>query len=105
MTTNRRLPMQYQGPSSAIPYTLQCAWATAITGTPTVTAYKGTTDVSSTVLSGSNTISGNALTLKTLGSLTGGEEYVISVVMTVDGVTDTWWLPVTALKATSGLKT
>ena len=105
MTTNRRLPMQYQGPSSAIPYTLQCAWATAITGTPTVTAYKGATDVSSTVLSGSNTISGNALTLKTLGSLTGGEEYVISVVMTVDGVTDTWWLPVTALKATSGLKT
>ena len=105
MTTNRRLPMQYQGPSSAIPYTLQCAWATAITGTPTVTAYKGATDVSSTVLSGSNSISGNALTLKTLGSLTGGEEYVISVVMTVDGVTDTWWLPVTALKATSGLKT
>jgi hypothetical protein len=105
MTTNRRLPMQYQGPSSAIPYTLQCAWATAITGTPTVTAYKGTSDVSSTVLSGSNSISGNALTLKTLGSLTGGEEYVISVVMTVDGVTDTWWLPVTALKSTSGLKT
>jgi len=105
MTTNRRLPMQYQGPSSAIPYTLQCAWATAITGTPTVTAYKGATDVSSTVLSGSNSISGNALTLKTLGSLTGGEEYVISVVMTVDGVTDTWWLPVTALKASSGLRT
>jgi len=105
VTTNRRLPMQYQGPSSAIPYTLQCAWATAITGTPTVTAYKGTSDVSSTVLSGSNSISGNALTLKTLGSLTGGEEYVISVVMTVDGVTDTWWLPVTALKSTSGLKT
>lgn len=104
MTTNRRLPTQYQGPSSSIPYTLQCAWATAITGTPTVTAYKGTSDVSSTVLSGSNTISGNALTLKTLGSLTGGEDYVISVVMTVDGVTDSWWLPVTCLKASSGLK-
>jgi hypothetical protein len=104
MSSSRRLPTQYQGPSSSIPYTLQCAWATAITGTPTVTAYKGTTDVSGTVLSDNNTISGNALTLKKLGALTGGEEYVIEVVMTVDGITDTWWLPVVCLKAASGLK-
>jgi hypothetical protein len=94
--------MQYQGPSSAIPYTLQCAWATTITSVTSVTLYKGGSTVA---LSGSSTISGNAVTLPSLGSLTGGEEYVMEVVMTVDGVKDTWWLPVTALKSSTGLKT
>ena len=98
----RLLPIQYQGPSSSIPYTLNFSWATAVDSVTSATAYKGTTDVSLTVLSGSNTIAGKFLTLKTLGSLTGGESYIIEVVATIDGVKDTWWLPVTCLKAATG---
>jgi hypothetical protein len=102
MAGNRMLPTQYQGPSSAIPYTLQFSWATTVTSVTSVTAYKGGSDVSSTVLSGSNSTSGNTLTTKTVGSLTGGEEYVLEIVATVDGIKDTWWLPVTCLKAATG---
>jgi hypothetical protein len=95
--------MQYQGPSSSVPYTLNFPWATAVDSVTSVTAYKGTTDVSTTVLSGSNTIAGKYLTLKALGSLTGGEKYVVEIVATIDGVKDTWWLPVTCLKSPTGL--
>jgi hypothetical protein len=95
--------MQYQGPSSSVPYTLNFSWATAVDSVTSVTAYKGTSDVSSAVLSGSNTIAGKYLTLKALGTLTGGEKYVLEIVATIDGVKDTWWLPVTCLKSTAGL--
>ena len=99
---DRTLPKQYQGPSSSVARTLQFSWATTVSSVTSVKAYKGTTDVSATVLSGSNTPTGNTIVLKTLGALTGGEEYILEIVAVVDGVTDTWWLPVTCLKAATG---
>ena len=99
---DRTLPMQYQGPSSSVARTLQFPWATTVSSVTSVKAWKDGTDVSSTTLSGSNTATGNTIALKTLGALIGGEVYILEVVAVVDGVTDTWWLPVTCLKAATG---
>ncbi len=99
------LPTQYQGELASIPWVLAFTWATTVSSPTSVTAYKAGTDVSTTVLSGSNSVSGANLTLKTLGSLTGGELYMIDIVVAVDGVTDEWWLPVQALKKTTGKTT
>jgi hypothetical protein len=98
------LATQYQGPSSAIPYTLMFTWATSVTSVTSVKAYKNGADVSGTVLSGSNSASGNSLTTKTVSTLTGGEEYILEIVAVVDGITDTWWMPVECLKAATGRK-
>jgi len=96
------LPKQYQGENASIPWVLQFSWATTVSAPTSVTVYKNGTDVSSTVLSGSNSVSGTNLTLKALGSLTGGESYIIDIVVSVDGVTDEWWLPVDCLKEKTG---
>jgi hypothetical protein len=91
----------YQGAGASIPWTVVFPWATTVSAA-TVTAYKDGTDVTSTVLSGDQTLSGNRLTMKTLGSLTGGEKYTLSIVATVDGVADQWFLEVWAVKSTTG---
>jgi len=52
---------------------------------PTMSMYKSTTDDSATVLSGSLSVSGRAVTLKTIGSLAGGSEYIGYVFFTDGG--------------------
>ena len=99
------LPTQYQGENASIPWVLSFTWATTVSAPTSVTAYKNGTDVSSTVLSGSNSVSETNLTLKALGSTTGGELYIIDIVVAVDGVTDEWWLPVQVLKEKTGKTT
>lgn len=49
--------------------------------------YKGSTDTSSTNLSGSITTSGNSLKSKAIASLVGGANYVLVTTAPVDGVT------------------
>lgn len=50
-----------------------------IGASPTMSVYKGTSDDSSNVLSGSLSVSGRTITLKTIGSLAGGSEYIFYV--------------------------
>ena len=97
------LPTQYQGENASIPWVLSFPWATTVASPTSVTVYKGGTDTSSTNMpSGSHSVSGTNLTLKSLTALVGGELYMIDVVVSVDGVVDEWWLPVQALKKQTG---
>src|SRR4030042_2883803 len=97
------LPTQYQGENASVPWVLAFSWATTVSAPTSVTVYKGTTDTSATNMpSGSHSVSGTNLTLKNLTTLIGGELYVVDVVVSVDGVVDEWWLPVQALKETTG---
>jgi hypothetical protein len=52
---------------------------------PTMSMYKGTSDDSTNVLSGSITASGRTITLKTISSLTGGSSYTAYVYFTDNG--------------------
>ena len=71
----------------ALVFTMTLQGAMSITGTPTAKCYKDGTDVSSTNLSGSCSVSGLTITLPTLGALTGGR-YVLAVTSSVDGRTE-----------------
>jgi hypothetical protein len=97
------LPTQYQGAGASIPWVLSFAWATTVASPTAVTVYKNGTDTSATNMpSGSHSVSGTNLTLKPLTALIGGELYIVDVIITVDGVPDEFWLPVQALKSTTG---
>jgi len=61
--------------------------------------YNGTVDVTSTVASGSNTASGNRVTLKKISGLTGGQTYVCSILVTVDGLQDEYKLQINCIKS------
>lgn len=56
-----------------------------ITGTPTMSLYKGLTNDSSNSLSGSMSVSGRTITLKTISGLSGGFEYLGYVYFTDNG--------------------
>lgn len=100
------LPTQYQGENASIPWVLNFSWATTVASPTSVTVYKGGSDATSTTMpSGSHSVSGNNLTLKNLTALTGGELYMIDVVVSIDGVVDEFWLPVQALKKQTGKTT
>ena len=97
----------YLGENAAVPLTVTFPWATAL-GTPTITAYRegNATNVADTVMpSGSHTTSGNQLTLKAFSGGTGGETYILSIVIAVDSVTDEWFLKVGVLKKETGRMT
>ena len=95
-----------QGELAIIPWTITWPWATTVGATTTTIAVykKGTTtDVADTVMpDGSHTASGNSLTMKPLKLLTGGEKYIISITIDVDGVTDEYFVEVWALKTETG---
>ena len=74
------------------------------TSTATITStglvvYNGTVDVTSTVASGSNSASGNRVTLKKISGLTGGQTYVCSILATVDGLQDEYKLQIACVKS------
>lgn len=96
---------QYQGENASIPWSVSFPWATTVTVSTVKVFKKGTTtDIASTVMpSGSHSASGNTITLKPLTALTGGESYIISMTVSVDGVTDEWFMEVGALKEETGL--
>lgn len=52
---------------------------------PSMMVYKGTSNVSSSVLSGSITATGRDITLQEIGNLSGGNEYLIYIYFTDDG--------------------
>ena len=84
-----------QGERESIPYSLLFSWATTATvDDSSLIVYKGNEDVTSSVTTGSNTYSGNIVTLKTLTGLTGGQTYVLSILVTVDGVQDEYKMEV-----------
>jgi hypothetical protein len=56
-----------------------------IGASPTMSIYKGTSDFSATALSSSLSVSGRAITLKTIGSLSGGFNYLVYVFFTDSG--------------------
>lgn len=80
----------YVNEGESLPYNVTFEQAGAITGTPTLKAYKGGTDVSTTVLTPTNgncTVSGNVVSLPTFAAFTGGERYVFELTAVVDGIT------------------
>ena len=95
-----------QGEQAIVPWTITWPWATTVgSSTKTVKVYKKgtTTDVASTVMpDGSHTASGNSLTMKVLKLLVGGEKYIISILIDVDGVVDEYFIEVWALKSETG---
>jgi hypothetical protein len=100
---NEGVPVE-QGENASVPWSVK--WPSASTvASPTVKVYKKgtTTDVAATVMpSGSHTASGNLLTMKNLTALTGGESYIISITITVDGVVDEFFMAVRCLKQETG---
>lgn len=73
-------------------YTITFAWATSISGTPTVAIYKdgSSTDSADTYMpAGSHAKSGNTLTMKALAVLTPGT-YVLVIYAAPDGMADAW---------------
>ena len=95
-----------QGELAIIPWTITWPWATTVgAATKTVAVYKKgtTTDVAGTVMpAGSHTAAGNQLTMKPLKLLAGGEKYIVSITIDVDGITDEYFLEVYALKSETG---
>lgn len=57
---------------------------------PSLTVYKDYSDVTSTVLSGSNSVSGNILTTKTMTAQSGhgGSEYIMTIQVVIGGKTE-----------------
>ena len=95
-----------QGERAEIPWGITWPWATTVGATTkTVKVYKKgtTTDVAGTVMpDGAHVASGNLLVMKTLKLLTGGEKYIISISIDVDGITDEYFVEVWALKSETG---
>jgi hypothetical protein len=71
-------------PGQSVTYTLSVNGEGTL-ASPTMYVYKGTSDNSSTALSGSLSITGRLITLKTIGSLSGGSEYIAYVYFTDGG--------------------
>lgn len=57
----------------------------AIGDTPTMSVYKGTADVSADVLSNSLSVTGRAITMKTISGLSGGSDYLFYVFFVDNG--------------------
>lgn len=102
---NEGIPVQ-QGEDATIAWSVRWDYATTVgSTTKTVKVFKkgSSTDGASTYMpSGSHTASGNILTMKPLTALVGGEKFIISILIDVDGQTDQFWLEVHALKAETG---
>lgn len=78
-----------KGFSRAFTFTVPSSWGTP-TGTPTLTVYEvnsGNTDVSNTVTSGSNSVSGQVITTKTISrsGMTAGYTYKAIVEFSLSG--------------------
>jgi len=73
------------GTASTFAFTFPVPGATTVS-TPVNTLYKGTTDVSSTYLSGSAAVTGTTVTTKT-AAITVADEYILKTTVTVDGFT------------------
>lgn len=78
----------YLTAGDSAPYAITLEQASAISNT-SAKIYKGGTDYTSTYMSGATSVSGNVVTLPTIGSpnaLVGGERYVAELTATVDGI-------------------
>ena len=96
----------FQGENATIPWTVTWAYATTVSS-PTVQVFKlgDTTDAASTYMpSGSHTTSGNSLTMKNLTVLVGGEDFIVAIQITVDGIADEFFMKVHALHEATGLQ-
>lgn len=82
----------YQGEDEQIVYSLTTTpWGSSPTGVSVVVKDADGTDVTSSVTSGSATVSGDVITLPTIKSLTAGEEYRLEVKFTTGGdVMEAW---------------
>lgn len=72
-------------PGQSITPVLSIAGYGTISGTPTMSVYKKTNDDSANVLSGSVSVTGREITLKTISGLAGGSEYIAYVFFTDNG--------------------
>lgn len=76
---------QYVSASDRPAYAIQIKGATTITAA-TTSIYKNGSDVTSTNMTGTSSISGTIINLPTCISLVGGNTYIIACVFTADGV-------------------
>lgn len=72
-------------PGQSLTGVLTVAGYGTISGTPTMNVYKKINDDSANVLSGSTSISGREITLKTISGLAGGSDYIAYVYFTDNG--------------------
>jgi len=81
----------YQGSNETISYAIDFAdWGTP--SSPACTLWQGTTNVTSTNLSGSASVTGDIVTTPAVKTLTAGSEYVMKCVVTISGNTESCWL-------------
>jgi hypothetical protein len=80
-----------EGSSAA--FTIQVVGATTV-ASPTCAIYNNQQDTSSTNLTGSASVSGNVITTKIVGTVKGGERYILATTATVDGRTDVYLLEI-----------
>ena len=103
ITSNQYLIDPQQTYEGAAPvFAITVPGVTTITNDATLKmyAYKGSTDYTSTFLTGSMSVSGNIITTKTFQALKGGDDLFITVFATMDGVVDcacAFWLHVNKL--------
>jgi len=72
-------------PGQSVPFQIVIDGQGTIGASPTMSIYKGTTDDSANVLTGLMGVSGRAITLKTIGGLSGGSDYLGYVFFTDGG--------------------
>lgn len=77
-------------PGETIVFALEVEGVTSITGTPSDIIYQNNSDISSDVLSGNVSVSGNIITLKALAPSTThrGQTYVRVITFVADGNTE-----------------
>lgn len=79
------------------PFTLTIPGDSPAVSGPSQAVYNAETDVSSTCLSGSTSATGAVVTTKTVGTLKGGETYILTMTQTVDGRVDIYLLEIRVL--------
>jgi len=72
-------------PGQSVAFQLTISGQGGLGASPTMVIYKGTTNMSSDLLSGAMAVSGRAITTKTISGLTGGAEYIVYIYFTDGG--------------------
>ena len=91
MAQNSRMVLEgpqvmYEGDTPIFSVTIQNVTSIADDATLQMWAYKGSSDKSSTFLTGSMSVSGNVVTTKTFTGLVGGDTLFVTIQGTADGI-------------------
>ncbi len=95
MTDNALFPLEGDfvcGTSSTFAFVITPPGAILVSS-PACTLYKGTSDVSSTYLSGSASVNGTTITTQTI-AITVADEYLLRITATVDGFVQEWYVKI-----------